>query len=130
MPLFRKRRSEPTVIGPDGTEYVAVDEDVAHDIAVMLSERALANLEREVAPWVRTLLFGAYDVVVRGMRGEAAGDTPTEPVSFAATAAKLGYEARDAEFAFLEKDSSNTVLSDFLTHVVRSPDSGQTYISG
>ena len=127
MPLFRKRR--PTVVGPDGTEYVPVDEHVAHEMAVMLSDRTVENLEREISHWVRYVLGETYGYVVCGLRGESlheGEEVPQQPASCALTAAKAGYEARIAEFTFLEQDSSNPVVTDLIGHLVRSPEHAQS----
>jgi len=127
MPLFRKRRT--TIVGPDGTEYVPVDESVANDMAVMLSDRTVENLEREVTPWVQYLLGETYGYMVRGLRGEPGheGDeVPQQPASYALTAAKAGYEARTAEFAFLGQESSSPMVTDLIAHLVRSPEHAQS----
>jgi hypothetical protein len=117
MRLFG-RKGQPSLIGPDGTQYVVVPTERTEGWYLMLCQQAADRVEQPVAHWVDLAQHLSFSNTVRKMRGEENADGTHEQHEAAYVAAKLGYQLRVVEFEDLRLEDSNANLAEVMRQMV------------
>lgn len=109
--MFRRKPKEPpSVVGPDGVEYVAMP---TSELDRALDELTAWTIDRLDTPAPKTIALALQVVLPNMVRSDATADE----ARFAGTAAKLGYDARKIEVGYHKLNDRNESLSLFLAHV-------------
>lgn len=118
------RKRQPSVIGPDGAEYVVVPKERTESWYLMLCRQAADRVEHPVAHWVDLAQHISFSDIVRKMRGEENAEGTHDQHEAAYVAAKLGYQLRVVEFEDLGLEDRNNELTETMLHMMVKCSSG------
>jgi hypothetical protein len=109
--LFRRKQKPPTVIGSDGTEYVAVPDEEANAMLEPLAHEAFELARQPLAEHIGLAMSLVLSDVV------LSDQEPTEQDRrLGYSAGLLGYCARMTEFRMLNESEFNPELAEMIAH--------------